>query len=81
MLYFRSTTTGVKHPNVEDRLTWALEKLEVADNEYAWAFACVGLELWAEQFGIDFDWSMRDKVPYKFLYYDIVDQLKKMNNE
>lgn len=80
MIFFRETTTGTKHPNVEDRLTWALEKMQIGDNEYGWAMACIGLELWAEQWGLHFNWDLKGEIPYKYLYYDIVAQIKKKEN-
>lgn len=81
MFFFRESTEGTKHPNSEDRLTWVLEKLHSSDDDYCWAIACMGLQLWAEQFELYFDWSMRNKVPYRYLYYDIVRQIKERNNE
>lgn len=81
MFFFRATTDGIKHPNAEDRLSNALEKLGLADNPYAWGIACVGLQMWDEQFGHNFNWS-EDPVSYKAQYYDIVNQIKdRQNNE
>ena len=81
MFYFKSFTTGKKHPNSEDRLTWILEKLQKPDNDYCWAIACVGLELWAEQFQLYFDWSKENTANYKNLYYDIIKQIKSNQKE
>ncbi|MDP1972461.1 MAG: phage exclusion protein Lit family protein, partial [Sediminibacterium sp.] len=80
MIFFRSTTTGKKHPNVEDRLTIALEIMQTRDDSYAWAFACVGLELWDTQFELNFNWNNKGKVTYKELYYEIVNQIKAIHN-
>lgn len=76
MIFFRSTTTGKKHPNVEDRLTNALQRMQASEDSFAWAFACVGLELWDEQFELNFDWNSKGKITYKELYFEIVTQLK-----
>jgi len=76
MIFFRSTTTGKKHPNVEDRLTNALERMQAPEDSVAWAFACVGLELWDEQFELNFDWKNKGNITYKELYFEIVNQLK-----
>jgi len=76
MFYFSATTTtGVKHPNAEDRLTNALEKLDLIDNPFAWGIACVGLQLWDEQFGLNFNWTENIN-SYKEQYYDIINQIK-----
>ena len=61
MIFFRSNTTGKKHPNVEDRLTNALERMHASEDSFAWAFACVGLELWDEQFELHLDWKSKEK--------------------
>lgn len=76
MIFFRSTTTGVKHPNVEDRLTNALYRMAASDDSIAWAFACIGLELWDEQFELFLNWKQKGKITYKELYFDIVKQIK-----
>jgi hypothetical protein len=76
MLFFRSTTAGTKHPNVEDRITNALERMGAEPDSQAWAFACVGLELWDEQFEQFFDWTAKGTKSYKELYFIIVEQIK-----
>lgn len=55
MIYFSSNTTGKTHPNVEDRITNALESLELREDDYALEMACIGLELWEEQFKLNFE--------------------------
>jgi len=75
MFYFSSNTEGVKHPNAEDRLTNALEKLSMSHDHEAWGIACVGLRLWDEQFGLNLKWTENPN-SYKDLYYDIISQIK-----
>ncbi|WP_217607209.1 hypothetical protein [Chitinophaga sp. GbtcB8] len=79
MFFFSATTTGRKHPNAEERLTNALERLAISDDSHAWAFACVGLELWDEQFSLELNWKGKGSVSYKALYYDIMSQIKQKN--
>jgi hypothetical protein len=79
MFFFSSTTTGKKHPNAEDRLTNALERLDIDEENRAWAFACVGLKLWDEQFNLQFNWNGKGELSYKTLYYNIVNQIKEKN--
>jgi hypothetical protein len=68
-------TAGKKHPNAEDRLSNVLEKLELDDEHNGWGLACIGLQLWDEQFGISLKWE--DDFPtFKHLYYDLVKQIK-----
>lgn len=78
MLFFSANTTGVRHPNTEDRITRALERLPIADEHHAWGFACIGLQLWEEQFNLRFDWLPNPSSP-KQQYYHLIDQVKKRN--
>lgn len=75
MFFFSATTTGLKHPNTEDRLTNVLEKLDLKNNEHAWGIACVGLQMWDEQFGLEFEWE-EGQILYKEQYFQIVRQIK-----
>ena len=77
MFFFSgSTYLDKKHPNSEDRLTVALEKLKVSAEHPAWGIACVGLQFWDEQFNLHFVWN-KNLASYKDQYYDIVGQIKK----
>ena len=75
MFYFSEVTTGKKHPSTEDRLTFILEDLDLPDDDFVWAFACIGLKLWDEQFGLNFKWE-KANISYKELYYRIVAEIK-----
>lgn len=75
MFFFKATTEGIKHPNSEDRLTNALERLDLINNDFAWGIACVGLKMWDEQFGLSFDW-VENPQSYRALYYNIIGQIK-----
>jgi len=77
MFYFDDVTSGKKHPNLEDRLTNAIERLHLSERSEVWAFACVGLELWDNQFDQKFNWSEKGKISYREMYYNIVGQIKK----
>lgn len=79
MFFFSATTEGIRHPNAEDRLTNALERLDLINNPEAWAIACVGLKLWDNQFGHNFVWS-NDPISYKDQYYLIIEQIKRRAN-
>ncbi|WP_142683552.1 phage exclusion protein Lit family protein [Chitinophaga polysaccharea] len=76
MIFFRSTTNGTKHPNIEDRLTNALNRMKVNEDSIAWAFACIGLELWDEQFDLKFDWKAKGTITFKDLYFSVIGQIK-----
>ncbi len=75
MLFFRATTEGIRHPNTEDRLTNVLERLDLIENDAAWAIACVGLKFWDSQFGHNFVWKENPN-SYKEEYYAIIQQIK-----
>ncbi len=79
MFFFSAKTEGIRHPNAEDRLTNALEKLELKNNPFAWGLACIGLKLWDEQFNHHFEWN--DELSHRDLYYDIIMQIKSRNQE
>ncbi|MDQ0639290.1 hypothetical protein QF042_002855 [Pedobacter sp. W3I1] len=75
MLYFSANTTGVRHPNVEDRITNALESINIDDEHICWDIACIGLSLWEEQFDLQFDWLEVPESP-KFQYSNLIQQIK-----
>lgn len=75
MFFFSAETAGKRHPNNEDRLTNALEKLNLHDNHEAWGTACIGLQLWDEQFGLGLKWDVH-RNSYKELFYKIIQQIK-----
>ncbi len=75
MFFFNAKTTGVKHPNFEDRLTNALERLDLDDNIHAWGIACMGLQMWDSMFGLNFNWT-EEPISYQEEYYKIVAQIK-----
>lgn len=76
MFFFASNTRAVKHPYAEDRLTDALERLNLNDNPYVWGIACVGLKLWDKQFSLELDWDS-NVVSDREQYYKIIDQIKR----
>lgn len=75
MFFFSSTTTGKRHPNIEDRLTSALELMNLNENNPTWGMACVGLELWDAQFDLNFKW-LQNPGSHKQQYYNIIEQIK-----
>lgn len=75
MFFFNAKTTGVKHPNFEDRLTNALERLDLNGNVHAWGIACMGLQMWDNMFGLNFKWT-EEPISYQEEYYKIVAQIK-----
>ncbi|WP_426669447.1 phage exclusion protein Lit family protein [Mucilaginibacter sp. McL0603] len=78
MLYFSSVTSGKRHPNVEDRITTALELLNIDEFDPAWGMACVGLELWEQQFNLNFEW-LQDSYSPQQQYYHLLKQIKSRN--
>ena len=77
MFFFRSSTKGIKHPDNEDRLVAAIEKLDLKDNPYPWEISCIGLHMWDEQWGLNLNW--RHDLSYKEIFYDIISQIKARN--
>jgi hypothetical protein len=78
IFFFKATTDGLKHPNSEDRLTNALERLDLINNPDAWAIACVGLKFWDNQFGHNFEWNDKP-ISFRDQYYQIIEQIKLRN--
>jgi hypothetical protein len=74
MFFFSAKTEGTRHPSSEDRLTNALEKLNLEEEHPAWGIACVGLQMWDEQFGLNLTWN--NSLSYKKEYFSIVQQIK-----
>lgn len=75
MLFFSSETTGIKHPNTEDRLTNALERFQIDDKHEAWGIACLGLQIWDNQFNLNLIWDEKP-ISHKDQYYKIIAQIK-----
>jgi len=77
MLYFSASTKGVKHPNIEDRLVDALNQLGLDDNSPCWGIALIGIELWSEQFGLEYKWdkNLSDKQAFE----KIISEIKSKN--
>jgi hypothetical protein len=75
MFFFSASTVAKKHPHTEDRLTNALERLDLIDNPFAWGIACTGLQLWEQQFNLNFEWS-KEPITFKEQYYLIIKQIK-----
>lgn len=78
MFYFSPKTKGIKHPNLEDRLTAVLEQLKLDEAHFAWSIACVGLKKWEEQFQLNIEFG-EDYNSYKELYYMVIDQIKQLS--
>ena len=78
MFYFKATTSGIKHPNTEDRLVSALNQLNLSDDSECWGIALMGIELWGEQFELNLKWNKELKV--KDAFDDIIMQIKKNTN-
>jgi hypothetical protein len=76
MFFFSPITDSAKHPNFEDRLTNALERLGLGEDHCAWGIACIGLQFWEEQFGLNFQWC-NDNISRKEQYFQIVEQIKR----
>lgn len=81
MFYFDAETSGKKHPNLEDRLTNAIERLQISEKSEVWAFACIGIELWDGQFDQRFNWSGKGNISYREMYHRIVGQIKERSNK
>ena len=77
MLYFSSSTKGIKHPNKEDRLVDGLIQLGLEDESPCWGIALIGIELWSEQFGLDYKWDR--KLTDKQAFDDIIYKIKSTN--
>jgi hypothetical protein len=73
MFYLTDKTSSKTHPALQYRLTNALESLPLENNENVWDMACLGLQLWDEQFNKKFVWN--NKATSKEQYYDIIKQI------
>jgi len=78
MFYFKATTSGIKHPNIEDRLVSALNQLNLSDDSECWGIALMGIELWGEQFELNLKWNKDMTV--KDAFNDIIKQINENTN-
>lgn len=75
MFFFGANTSGgLTHPNVEDRLINAIERLDLIDNQYPWQLAYVAFKLWDEQFELNLEW--KNLPTYQEKFHDIILQIK-----
>lgn len=79
MFFLTNNTKQKKHPDLEDRLTSAINKLGLTDNHPAWGMSCVGLKLWDEQFDLQFDWE-EEAESDKLQFHKIIEQIKQRKN-
>jgi len=75
LMFLSSETKSVTHPNTEDRLTNALEQLDLTDDNFAWGLSCLGLKYWGNTYGKTIDLKKVGN-SYKDLYYRIIKQIK-----
>ena len=78
MFFFKATTTGIKHPNTEDRLVSALNQLNLSADSECWGIALLGLELWGEQFNLNLKCNKQLNV--KDAFEDMIKQIKENTN-
>jgi hypothetical protein len=78
MFFFSAKTSGVRHPNTEDRLVAALEQLNLDSDTPCWGIALIGLRLWSEQFELNLkaNYNLTDKDAF----YDFIAQIKANTN-
>lgn len=77
MFFFRAKTTGVRHPNTEDRLVNALEQLNLDETSPCWGIALIGLRLWSDQFNLNLTIK---ELSDKDALYDLIAQIKASTN-
>jgi len=75
LLFLSSKSGSVDHPNTEDRLTHALEQLEIDDHNFSWGMACLGMKYWGNIYGKKIELKKAGN-SYKDLYYFIIKQIK-----
>jgi hypothetical protein len=52
LLFFTSDLNGNDHPDPDDRLTVALNSLNLPEDDYNWGIAAMGFQLWADEKGL-----------------------------
>lgn len=75
LLFLDSKTDSLDHPNIEDRLTDALEQLDLTEDDYVWGLSCLGLKYWGNTYAIPIEIKKVGN-SHKDLYYDIIKQIK-----
>lgn len=78
MFFLTNNTKQNKHPDLEDRLIYAINKLNLNDNHPAWGLSCIGLKLWDEQFDLKFEWEDTPETD-KEQFFKIISQIKTRN--
>lgn len=65
-LYFSSNMTGGDHPDPDERLKIALDKLKLQDEDNLWGVSCLAFKLWAIKNKIELNWP-----PIVNTYHDL----------
>jgi hypothetical protein len=55
-LFFTSTLKGGDHPDPDERLKIALNKLDLKPDDNLWGLSCLAFKLWSMNNGIELDW-------------------------
>ena len=79
MFFVRYSTKGRKHPNLEERLVFAINKLNIKSDHQAYGMACIGLKLWNEQFGHNL--RTNEKLSDKEQFDNLIEQIREMNKD
>lgn len=70
-------TKKVNYPNLEDRLKNVLDRCKSNYKHFAFCMACIGIELWADQFSIELEQVEVDK-DFEKKFSNYYNQLSKM---
>jgi hypothetical protein len=72
-----SLSGGDSHPDIDARLTNAMEKLELDELDNMWGFASLAFRIWANHYKIELDLPL-EVDNYKQLYYLTITEVRKI---
>lgn len=73
-LFLGSVVKSETHPDKDDRIRNALEKLNLGEKDNLWGIACLAFKLWDESYRTRLKWPTEVET-YKDLFYCVVSQL------
>ena len=75
LIFFGSVLASSTHPDKDERIRLALERLNLEDEDNMWGVACLALKLWDDLYNINLNWP-KDVDTYKKLFYCVLKQLE-----
>jgi len=77
LIFFNSKMRGGTHPDPDERLKIALERLNLPDIDNLWGMACLAIRLWCDYYKVTIDWPKDNQMEtYKEMFYFLINKIE-----